>query len=65
MEMIRNNRIEIGYINEYRKNTNLFYQHEASLGLMELWQHTRDSPVMSRIARPYFMWTVLPGCQLY
>jgi hypothetical protein len=36
MEMIRNNRIEIGYINEYRKNTNLFYQHEASLGLMEL-----------------------------
>jgi hypothetical protein len=32
---------------------------------MELCQHTRDSPVKSRIARPYFMWTVLPGCQLY
>jgi hypothetical protein len=55
MEMIRNNRIEIGYINEYRKNTNLFSRHEASLGLMELCQHTRDSPVKSRIARPYFM----------
>ena len=53
--MIRNNRIEIGYINEYRKNTNLFYQQEAPPRIMERRQHARDSPVISRIPRPYVM----------
>ena len=47
------------------KNTNLLYRHEASPGQVELWQIVQNSPVTSRIPRPYLMWTFLPGCQLY